>query len=264
MLVRSAMALLAAVLAGSGATPPAAVAASSASFGNTTVISVPASGAATPYPSSITVTGLTGQLVRVTVTLVDLSHGHVPDLDILLVGPGGQTVLLLSDCCHSAPISRVTPMFDDFGRRLTAGTAVASGATKPVNLDVDTDTFPPPAPPGPYGGRLSVFNGTDPNGTWRLFVHDDQPEHEGSIAGGWSLTLHTQTVANEPPAIRSASLDVSLERDAGSSRAWLAATPPRGPSPGPLDAWRTVAPTRTISAGRTSRRGADGPLSPGT
>jgi subtilisin-like proprotein convertase family protein len=226
MLVRSAMALLAAVLAGSGATPPAAVAASSASFVNTTVISVPASGAATPYPSSITVTGLTGQLVRVTVTLVDLSHGHVPDLDILLVGPGGQTVLLLSDCCHSTPISRVTPVFDDFGRRLAAGSPVSSGTMKPANLDEHTDTFPAPAPPGPYGTRLSVFNGSDPNGTWRLFVHDDQPGHEGSIAGGWSLTLHTQTIAADPPALRLAAADspvVGFEPGAGASRGPLAA-----------------------------------------
>lgn len=206
-------------------TPSALSAASSASFGNTTVISVPASGAATPYPSSITVSGLTGQLVKVTVTLIDLSHGHAPDLDILLVGPGGQTVLLLSDCCHPAPISRMTPVFDDLGRRLTAGTSVSSGAMKPVNLEPHTDTFPAPAPPGPYGGRLSVFNGTDPNGTWRLFVHDDQPEHEGSIAGGWSLTLHTHTIAADPPAMRLASAApvLGFERGAGASRGPLAA-----------------------------------------
>jgi len=202
---RPALTLLAVALVGLEVPPSGVSAATSVSFANPTVITVPASGAATPYPSSITVSGLKGQLVRVTVTLIDVSHGHVPDLDVLLVGPGGQTVLLLSDCCHPAPITRATPVFDDFGRRLSGGTSVISGTMKPVNLDEHTDAFPAPAPPGPYGTRLSVFNGTDPNGTWRLFVHDDHPENGGSIAGGWSLSLHTQTIANQPPATLPAS-----------------------------------------------------------
>lgn len=220
---QSARALLLVALAGLGVSPRATPAAT-ASFANTTSISVPGSGAGAPYPSSITVSGLTGQLVRVTVTLIDLSHGHAPDLDVLLVGPGGQTVLLLSDCCATAPVPRATPTFDDFGRRLTSASAIPSARVKPVNFDAHTDTFPAPAPPGPYGTRLSVFNGTDPNGTWRLFVHDDQPGHEGSIARGWSLTLHTQTIANESPATPLASTDVpaaSLEGDARTSSARL-------------------------------------------
>ncbi len=244
---RSARALLLVVLAGMGASPRTTPAATT-SFANTTSISVPGSGAGAPYPSSIVVSGLTGQLVRVTVTLSDLSHGHSPDLDVLLVGPGGQTVLLLSDCCATAPVARATPTFDDFGRRLTSASAVPSARIKPVNFDAHTDTFPAPAPAGPYGTRLSVFNGTDPNGTWRLFVHDDQARHEGTIAGGWSLTLHTEAIANAPPAARLASTDVpasSLERDAVTSRAPLAA---------PLTAVRSVTGSRTSSCRRVSRR----------
>lgn len=241
---RSAPAFLLVVLAGLGVSPTAASPAAPASFANSTGVSVPASGAGAPYPSSITVSGLTGQLVKVTVTLIDLSHGHAPDLDVLLVGPGGQTVLLLSDCCNPAPATRATLTFDDFGRRLTAESAIASATIKPVNFDVHTDTFPAPAPAGPYGTRLSVFNGTDPNGTWRLFVHDDQPGHEGSIAGGWSLTLHTRTTANAPPAARLASTDVpasSLEGDAVTSRAPLAA---------PLTTVRSVTGSPTSSGTR--------------
>jgi hypothetical protein len=34
-----------------------------------------------------------------------------------------------------------------------------------------------------------VFDGTDPNGTWSLFVFDDGAGDAGRIAGGWSLEL---------------------------------------------------------------------------
>jgi subtilisin-like proprotein convertase family protein len=46
--------------------------------------------AASPYPSAITVNGVSGPINKVTVTLRNLTHSFVSDLDILLVGPGGQ------------------------------------------------------------------------------------------------------------------------------------------------------------------------------
>ncbi len=175
--------------------PPSA-SAQVASFASAGGISIPDAGAGAPYPSAIVVSGLKGQVVRVTVTLAGLTHGRLEDVDILLVGPGGQSVLLLSDCCGAAaPVASVTLTFDDFGRRVAVGTPLTSGTIKPVNLDGHTDALPAPAPSGPYGARLSVFNGTDPNGTWRLFVHDDEASHGGHLADGWTLTIHTRTLA---------------------------------------------------------------------
>jgi subtilisin-like proprotein convertase family protein len=171
------------------------------SFTNPTGIAVPGAGAATPYPSAITVSGLAGQVVKVTVTLIGLSHTRPADLDVLLVGPRGQAVLLLSDCCATPANGQVTVTFDDFGSRVSADGALLSGTAKPVNVDSASDHFPPPAPAGPYVTRLSVFNGTDPNGVWRLFVHDDEAGHEGRIAGGWSLTIQTQTRADGGPPV---------------------------------------------------------------
>jgi uncharacterized repeat protein (TIGR01451 family) len=60
------------------------------SFANNTSIAVPSTGAAAPYPSAINVSGLNPNLVKATATLNGLSHSQPHDLEILLVGPGGQ------------------------------------------------------------------------------------------------------------------------------------------------------------------------------
>src|SRR6185369_1475788 len=48
-------------------------------------------------------------------------------------------------------------------------------------------------PSGPYANpsRLSVFNGTVPNGVWSLYIVDDADEESGNILNGWSLTVTT-------------------------------------------------------------------------
>src|SRR5687768_15705733 len=52
---------------------------------------------AIPYPSTITVSGLTAAVHKVTVRLNNISHNGPDDLDILLVGPQGGYVMLMSD-----------------------------------------------------------------------------------------------------------------------------------------------------------------------
>ncbi|WP_353957823.1 hypothetical protein [Peribacillus sp. NJ4] len=70
-----------------------------ATFPNPTpiIINGDTQGPAAPYPSFINVAGLTGTIAEVTVTLNNMSHTFPADLDILLVGPQGQNVLLMSD-----------------------------------------------------------------------------------------------------------------------------------------------------------------------
>ena len=43
---------------------------------------------------------------------------------------------------------------------------------------------------------MSIFHGTNPNGTWQLFVLDEFTSGSGSIGGGWSITI---TMALAPP-----------------------------------------------------------------
>jgi PKD repeat protein len=172
---------------------------------NTTLIRIPDSGIASPYPSAISVAGLPSNPSKVTVTVTGISHTYPDDLDILLVGPGGQKVLLMSDASGGADANNVTLTFDDAAAsNLPDSSGIVSGTYKPTDFEPG-DIFPSPAPAGPYGTTLSAFNGLNPNGTWSLYVLDDAAGDSGSISAGWSLkfsfpTTSTPVVVLSAPA----------------------------------------------------------------
>ena len=72
-------------------------------------------GAASPYPSQISVSGLTGTITDVDVTLTGLTHAFPDDVGVLLVGPAGQKTILMADTGGSDlfPVSGVNLTFDD-------------------------------------------------------------------------------------------------------------------------------------------------------
>lgn len=168
-------------------------------FTNNAAITIPAgapgttSGPASPYPSQINVSGLSGAISKVTVTLANVNHTFPDDLDILLVSPTGQAVVLMSDAGGSTDIVNATLTFDDIGVPVPDATAITAGTYSLADYGGVQDPFPSPAPSGPYPNppRLSVFNGLAPNGNWSLYVVDDADEEIGSIQGGWSLTITT-------------------------------------------------------------------------
>src|SRR5207248_1634218 len=84
---------------------------------------------------------------------------------------------------------------------LPSNGSFTSGTYKPTDYSDNSpggDNFPPPAPAAPFATVLSTFNGTLPNGAWKLYVFDDGPGDQGSFAGGWSLTVTTLTAAGTP------------------------------------------------------------------
>lgn len=157
---------------------------------NSAAVTAPLLGLASPYPSTITVTGATSAIYRVRVVLANLSHTYPDDLDMLLVGPNGRSTLLMSDCGGEFSINNSTLTFDDgAASALSDSGLITSGTFKPTNYGTDIDLFAAPAPIGPYVTDLSTFNGTDPNGTWSLYVMDDSDKDSGTIAGGWRLVI---------------------------------------------------------------------------
>lgn len=159
-------------------------------FSNTSSISIP-DGSASPYPSTITVAGMSGSITNVVVKLNGLNHTYPDDIDLLLVGPGGQKILLMSDAGGGFDVGNVNLTFDSAASTSLPNNAqILSSTYLPANYG-SPDSFSAPAPAGPYSTSLSVFNGTTPNGSWQLFVVDDEALDVGSIASGWELTITT-------------------------------------------------------------------------
>ncbi|HEY1376056.1 MAG TPA: Ig-like domain-containing protein, partial [Gemmataceae bacterium] len=160
-------------------------------------------GTATPYPSTITVSGLTGVVTHLSVSLNNLTHESVDDLDVLLVAPGGTNIYLMSDNGGQNQATGVTLTFDSSATTTLGNNGVSSGTYAPLNFDeFDPDTIPgaPATPPVTTMG-LGGFYGINPNGTWELRVCDDTALATGSIAGGWTLTFdyrpNSAPVAND-------------------------------------------------------------------
>ncbi len=170
-----------------------------------------------PYPSTINVAGVVGTVSKVTATLKGLSHTFPADVDILLVGPGGQKLLLMSDAGGGTDAVNTTITFDDTAAA-NIGATVVSGTFRPTNLGAAADVFPAPAPAGPNPNPqlLSVFNGVNPNGTWSLFVVDDVGGDAGSIAQGWELSITTQApVCCDSPCTLTCPADIVVSNDPG-------------------------------------------------
>src|SRR5262249_18855015 len=164
----------------------------------------PGATAATPYPSPITVSGL-GAITDVNVTLSGLTHTFPDDVDVLLVGPSGQSTILMADSGGSAGGNGVNfTVHDAAAAPLPDNSAISSGTYQPsIGTTFSSggclmpNPFPSPAPAGPYGSALSLFNGTDPNGVWNLYVVDDNAGDTGSISGGWSLDITAGTTPEQ-------------------------------------------------------------------
>ena len=110
--------------------------------------------------------------------------------------------------------NHVTLTFSDIAAQIVPDSvAPTTGNYKPTNCETPVLSFAPPAPAVPYtepGCSLirpveqtmfGSFGLSDPNGTWSLYVRDDNgapfaPESVvGSIAGGWGIEFLSPTAA---------------------------------------------------------------------
>ena len=143
---------------------------------NSAYISIPDSGNAAPYPSTITVTGEPGTITDINVTLVTFSHTAPQDLEVKLVGPHGQEVFLMKFAGGTGDVAKALLTFDDEAGALSFNQTITTGTYKPANF-------------GNGNSLLSVFDDTDPNGAWSLYVYDRAAMDSGSIELGWAMTV---------------------------------------------------------------------------
>jgi len=149
---------------------------------------------ATPYPSSLVVTGPSGFVVsKVTVQLYGLTHSYPDDIDMLLVGPAGQNAVILAYVGGGHAVTNISlTLDDDAPSSLPYSGPLVSGTFKPTNRRCSVGacyTNFPTAPTTTGAPSLQTFKGTNPYGTWNLFVVDDSYPDGGSISNGWSLAV---------------------------------------------------------------------------
>ncbi len=165
-------------------------------------ITINAAGPADIFPAVLSVTNFSGVIAGVSVTLSNLTHTYPDDLDVLLVSPGGDAVLLMSDACGSFDLDKVTLTFTDDAQATLPDNALPNPRiVRPTNHGIG-DLLPAPAPIGPYAGVLSAFNGKEAYGDWKLYILDDSPGDGGALYGGWSLTITTLQPVDAAPTLK--------------------------------------------------------------
>jgi len=175
-------------------------------FSQPSTIVVPAgspavsTGVANPYPSLINVAGLpaTGVTVK-SVKLGNVNHTFPDDMDVVLVSPTGQAVILMSDAGGGTDAVGLDYTFDDAAVAMADAAFNPSGTYKPTNF-LTPDDFPAPGPGSLTQATptLATFTGS-PNGNWSLYVVDDLGGDFGFI-GNWSITFAVPSLVTFSPA----------------------------------------------------------------
>lgn len=168
-------------------------------FDNPAPISVPGnggtSGPGSPYPSSVVVDGRVGPVTGVSVTLRNVNLQAARDLRAVLVSPSGRTATVMYANCGTGPLTTPSMVISEGAIQPMPVNSPCTDVAYQPNPVANTENLPGPAPLAPYGSSLDVFKGANPNGTWKLYTHDDQGGGSGTIAGGWTLTLSTRPEA---------------------------------------------------------------------
>ncbi|HEY3863682.1 MAG TPA: protease pro-enzyme activation domain-containing protein [Verrucomicrobiae bacterium] len=172
-------------------------------------IVIPSFGTANPYPAQIVVSGLTnsqgGNLLvsKVTVTLNNFAHSFPHDVNVLVANPAGLGLMLMGHAGGGFNATNVNLTFDDAATQILSASQLVSGTYLPTDY-APIDTLPNVAPAS-TSSNLAIFDGTNPNGPWSLYVYDDTPGNGGMIAGGWSLAVSAVDSVN-PAALLAASM----------------------------------------------------------
>ncbi len=163
-------------------------------FSNNSTINVVDGGETT---SSIAVSGITGPLSNLSVTLNLLSHTYPDDLVFGLLNEDlGLGFVFMSGAGGSTDIGNVTLKFSDAAAIMLpqsfAGGPITSGTYLPSNYGNYAFTFFDNAT------NFADFDGFSPNGTWTLFIDDVFPADGGSLASGWSVSFDAAAAPSVP------------------------------------------------------------------
>ena len=149
----------------------------------------------TPYSSTITVAGGPATVGAMTIDIIGLSHTWPSDIDVMLVGPNGDAMIIMSDAGSGTDVTDVSYSIFDGAATAFNLTQNLSGSYRPYN-NGGADGMPAPAPavygdaaPAGAATLFSTFGGDVADGDWTLFLQDDAGGDAGTITGGWSITF---------------------------------------------------------------------------
>lgn len=182
-------------------------------FTNANAIVIPSRGVANTYPASIDVSGISGRLQNIQISLYGVTHSYPNDLAAVVVSPSNRAALLFSGPGGNVRASNLDWVFDDKAvSPLPLDGQLSSGSFQPGEEQYD-DFFPAPGPggklvdadPAPWAFDFSPWLSESPNGRWNLYVIDAQAGDAGSISGGWGIEFEVSAVP-EPSALGGACL----------------------------------------------------------
>jgi hypothetical protein len=216
-------------------------------------ITINDNGPASPYGSSITVSGLDGTVKDVNLILRNFTHDRPEDVAVMLLHQGRASILMRQAGGNVALQNANIVLDNDASSTLPDNATIVSNlAYKPFDYA--------PEPESQFGGSapnngdnnanhanrqyLDFFNGTTANGTWTLWVRDELAPIAGAM-GGWQLEITTddddpfiaiddyKTKAGK--TLRVSASDGVLRTDPDKGAGHLTASLVSGPSKGKLN-----------------------------
>ena len=128
----------------------------------------------------VRVSGVDGAIEDLNVKLFGLRHAYASDLTVILISPSGTRATMFAEVGGDGVLRGNLRIDDEARRSLPLNSRPPKGAYRP------TDNAGRSRPPA----DLSVFDGEDPNGTWRLRIIDGY-ESDGGRLNGVRLILRT-------------------------------------------------------------------------
>lgn len=165
-----------------------------------------------PYPSQRNVSGLRGgKILDINLILKGYKASYPEYMGVLLVSPKGRNALVMSDAGGFYDVAGIKLTLDDeAASKLPDAAAIRAVSYKPADYDtnkpprdewagVDEDFFPAPAPESSGKVALSTFDGTNPNGRWKLYVVEENQDWVWDYAkrgftSGWALKIKAKVL----------------------------------------------------------------------
>lgn len=153
-------------------------------------------GQASPYSSTVNVSGLQGKIVDVNLILRNFTHDRPSDVAVMLEHQGRSAVVMREAGGVVALRNANIVLDQDASASLPENTVIVSNnAYKAADYDPADTPFGGSAPDNGDGDNtpreyLDFFDGITANGAWTLWVRDNLAPISGTL-GGWQLEIIT-------------------------------------------------------------------------